>query len=78
VGDRIKVKIFGDSEKLKRLTPQRKPIIHEMKFNIIFENENILVIDKPAGISMHPGTGVQIVTIIEGLMGYGKQNGFKL
>ncbi|MDK2951515.1 MAG: rRNA pseudouridine synthase [Kosmotogales bacterium] len=77
MGDRIKVKIFGDSEKLKRLTPQRKPIIHEMKFNIIFENENILVIDKPAGISMHPGTGIQIVTIIEGLMGYGKQNGFK-
>ena len=26
---------------------------------------------------MHPGTGVQIVTIIEGLMGYGEKNGFK-
>jgi len=26
---------------------------------------------------MHPGTGVQIVTIIEGLMGYGNKKGFK-
>ena len=48
-----------------RLSPQRnnKPIIpariqDRIKASILYEDEMILVINKPAGIAVHPGTGI--------------------
>ena len=38
-----------ETEKLKKLTPL------PLKLDIIFENNNFLVINKPAGLTVHPG-----------------------
>ena len=44
------------------------------KLNIIFEDDDIMVIDKPAGISMHPGAGNYDKTIVNALINYNKNS----
>ena len=40
------------------------------KLDIIYEDADLIVIDKPAGISMHPGPGNYDNTVVNALMGY--------
>ena len=42
------------------------------KLNIIFEDDDLIIIDKPAGISMHPSPGNYDNTIVNALMNYEK------
>ncbi|HCN06415.1 MAG TPA: RNA pseudouridine synthase, partial [Lentisphaeria bacterium] len=37
---------------------------------ILFEDEDILVIDKPADLVVHPGAGTQSGTLVNALLGY--------
>jgi len=77
IGDSVSVEYSGKIEHLKRLRESREPVPHEIPFSILYEDKELLIIDKPPGISMHPGKGVQVITLIEGLMGYGNRKGFK-
>ena len=43
---------------------------YDFKLNIIYEDDSLLVIDKPAGISVHPGPGNYDNTIVNALMKY--------
>ena len=43
---------------------------YDYKLNIIYEDHDLLVIDKSAGISMHPGAGNYDNTIVNALMNY--------
>jgi len=52
--------------------PSLKP--YEFKLEIIHEDENLLVINKPAGIIMHPGAGNYDKTIVNALMHYNKNS----
>ena len=47
---------------------------YDYKLNIIYEDHDLLVIDKSAGISMHPGAGNYDNTIVNALMSYGGKN----
>ena len=42
----------------------------EMTLNILFEDESVLVLDKPAGLVVHPGAGNRSGTLLNGLLGY--------
>lgn len=42
----------------------------KIDFNILFEDEYLMVIDKPAGIIVHPGNGVSSGTIAHGMLFY--------
>ena len=44
------------------------------KLEIIYEDKDLLVIDKPAGIIMHPGAGNYDKTIVNALIHYNKQS----
>ena len=44
------------------------------KLDIIYEDEDIIVIDKPSGIVMHPGAGNFDKTIVNALMNYNKNS----
>jgi len=46
----------------------------DFKLNIIYEDNDLLVINKPAGIIMHPGAGNYDNTIVNALMHYCKGN----
>ena len=44
----------------------------EITFKILFEDEYLLVIDKPAGITTHPGAGQYYETLVNQLVAYTK------
>jgi 23S rRNA pseudouridine1911/1915/1917 synthase len=47
---------------------------YDFKLKIIYEDDDLLVIDKPAGIIMHPGAGNHDETIVNALMHYNKDS----
>ena len=47
---------------------------YDFKLEIIYEDDDLLVIDKPAGIIMHPGAGNYDKTIVNALMHYNKDS----
>ena len=71
VGDIISIYY---NEKNENIIRPEKPEMkaRPLKFDIIFENNDFIVINKPPKVSMHPGTGEQMVTIIEGVQYYAK------
>ena len=42
----------------------------EMNLNIVYEDEDIMVIDKPSGLVVHPGNGNANNTLVNGLLYY--------
>ena len=47
---------------------------YDLKLEIIYEDEDLLIINKPAGIIMHPGAGNYDKTIVNALMHYDKNS----
>ena len=45
-----------------------KPV--SMKLNIVYEDDDIMVINKPSGLVVHPGNGNYDNTLVNGLMAY--------
>ncbi len=77
IGDVLQVYYLGDSSRMKRLEETRELTPRKIPLDIIYEDDAIIALDKPAGISVHPGKGIQIVTLIEGLLAYGREKGFE-
>ena len=66
VGDQINLQI--PEPKVASLKP------YDFKLKIIYEDDDLLVIDKPAGIIMHPGAGNYDETIVNALIHYNKDS----
>jgi 23S rRNA pseudouridine1911/1915/1917 synthase len=50
--------------------PAPLPLVQEpMELRIAFEDEHLLVVDKPAGLVVHPGAGQAAGTLVHGLLG---------
>ena len=47
---------------------------YKFKLNIIYEDNDLIVLNKPAGIVMHPGAGNYDNTIVNALMNYKKNS----
>ena len=47
---------------------------YKFKLNIVYEDADIIIIDKPSGIIMHPGAGNFDNTIVNALMNLGKNS----
>jgi 23S rRNA pseudouridine1911/1915/1917 synthase len=47
---------------------------YKLKLDIIYEDEDLLIINKPAGIIMHPGAGNYDETIVNALIYYNKDS----
>ena len=65
-GDKINLQIPEPKE------ASLKP--YDFKLKIVYEDDDLLVIDKPAGIIMHPGAGNYDETIVNALMHYNKDS----
>ncbi|OGY42717.1 MAG: hypothetical protein A2Y67_01485 [Candidatus Buchananbacteria bacterium RBG_13_39_9] len=64
-GDEIKIidKEIKNITKEKKLEPN-----YSVKFKIVYEDDNILVIDKPAGLLIHPTEKMETKTLAAGLL----------
>tara|TARA_B100001057_G_scaffold451128_1_gene493820 strand:- start:6925 stop:7902 length:978 start_codon:yes stop_codon:yes gene_type:complete len=67
--------IVGDNLILKIPIPKKsflKP--YNFKIDIVFQDKDLMIINKPAGISMHPGAGDYDKTLVNALIYYDKKN----
>ena len=61
MNDIIQVDLLKEESNLKKLVPE------DLDLTILHEDESIVVINKPAGIIVHPGTGINGGTVANGL-----------
>ena len=67
--------LSGDKINLEIPEPKKASLkSFDFKLNIIYEDDDLLVINKPAGIIMHPGAGNYDNTIVNALMHYCRGN----
>ena len=63
-GDAIVIR--GDEERLlARPEPGKPGRAAEPTFRVLHEDEDVLAVDKPAGLAAHPGTGIEGATLVE-------------
>lgn len=49
---------------------RRSLLSQPIDLDIVYEDDDLIVLNKPAGISVHPGAGVPETTLVEGLLDY--------
>lgn len=64
--DEIKVYLDGAPRDRLELEPE------DIKFGVVYEDDDVLVINKPAGLVVHPGVGNWSGTLVNGLLYYYK------
>ena len=73
-GDKIDISIEKERSKSNGIIPEN------IDLNVLYEDENIIAIDKPSGIVMHPGVNNESGTLANGLLYHFKNlsniNGF--
>ncbi len=82
LGDEVSVFLPESTPKWERIQRntqgKRKLQPREMDLHILYEDDEMLVINKPPGISVHPGKGERNrSTLIEGLLFFGQSKGFE-
>lgn len=60
-GDQVRAQFLSDGDDLK-ITPE------PMDLNIVYEDEEVIVIDKPQGLVVHPARGHSSGTLVNGLL----------
>ncbi len=58
------VVIRGDEERLLA-RPEPGPERARVTFGVLYEDADLLAVDKPAGLAAHPGTGIEGATLVE-------------
>ena len=75
INDPSKKIYTGDKVNLEIPEPKEASLEpYNYKLEIIYEDDDLLVINKPAGIVMHPGAGNYDKTIVNALMHYNKDS----
>jgi len=67
-----KTKVKGGEEISFKITPpkQLNDVAQDIPLNIVFEDDDILIIDKPVGLIVHPGAGNKDQTLLNALLHY--------
>ncbi|MBS6309591.1 MAG: RluA family pseudouridine synthase, partial [Veillonella sp.] len=62
--------VHGGDHLLMKLTPEQEFSVSPMNLDIVYEDEYILVINKEAGVLMHPTSTVRDHTLANGVLHY--------
>jgi 23S rRNA pseudouridine1911/1915/1917 synthase len=69
-------RLEGGEEVVVELPPDEGPLApEEMDLRVAWEDEHLLVVDKPAGVVVHPGTGHRNGTLVHGLIAHDAAGG---
>ena len=69
-------RLEGGEEIVVELPSEPAPLeAEEMDLRIVWEDEHLLVVDKPAGVVVHPGTGHTSGTLVHGLLAHDAAGG---
>jgi len=58
--------------------PPKPATAHRQDFTVLYEDEHILVCDKPAGLAIHPGSGITGDTLVDQARAYLERQGLKI
>jgi 23S rRNA pseudouridine1911/1915/1917 synthase len=62
-------RLTGGEDVLVELPADAAPLVpEEMNLRVAWEDEHLLVVDKPAGVVVHPGAGHETGTLVHGLL----------
>jgi 23S rRNA pseudouridine1911/1915/1917 synthase len=74
VKQNYKVKAYDQIVIYSDLSPESSEIVpQQMDLNIVYEDEDLMVINKPAGLVVHPGSGNYSGTLLNGIAYYLQQ-----
>jgi len=59
----------GESETVQEVAPAPVAPVPDARFAIAYEDEHLIVVDKPAGVVVHPGQGHDQGTLVQALAG---------
>ncbi len=59
----------GELVERLELPPDEPPVEADAAFDVVFEDEHLMVVDKPAGVVVHPGAGRTSGTLAQALRG---------
>jgi 23S rRNA pseudouridine1911/1915/1917 synthase len=62
-------------ERVEARLPEEGIALEEIPVGVLFEDEHLLVVDKPAGLVVHPGAGNPSGTLVNALIGRGIAGG---
>lgn len=62
------IQLTWDDPEIHTLIPEKIPL------NVLFENKDVIVLDKPQGLVVHPGAGNWSGTLVHGLLYYLKED----
>ena len=62
-------------ERVEARVPDEGLLSEEIAVPVVFEDEHLLVVDKPAGLVVHPGAGNRSGTLVNALLGRGIAGG---
>jgi 23S rRNA pseudouridine1911/1915/1917 synthase len=65
----------GGGERVEARVPEEGIAVEEIPVPVIFEDEHLLVVDKPAELVVHPGAGNAAGTLVNALLGRGIAGG---
>ena len=69
-------RLEGGEEVVVELPADAPPLVaEEMDLRVAWEDEHLLVVDKPAGVVVHPGTGHRSGTLVHGLLAHDAAGG---
>ena len=63
----------GDVISISPLVEEVDILPEKMDLDIVFENDNVIVVNKPSGVVVHPSVGNTKHTLVNGLMHYSKE-----
>ena len=59
----------GEHVELEAPEPERGLVAEDIPVRLAYEDEHVLVVDKPAGLVVHPGAGRSTGTLVQALLG---------
>jgi 23S rRNA pseudouridine1911/1915/1917 synthase len=68
-------RLEGGEEIEVELVEQGPPTPADVGLTVVFEDEHLLVVDKPAGLVTHPTSGRDVDTLVHGVIGLGAAGG---
>ena len=74
INDPSKKLICGDKVNFENIIKDTKIKPSKILINIVHEDNDLIIVDKPAGMVVHPGAGNYTNTLVNGLLYYYKNN----
>src|SRR5205823_10344700 len=72
-GDEVTVHVLQAAQ----APPPRPPTAVRQDFEVLYEDDQILAVDKPAGLAIHPGSGITGETLVDQARAYLARQGLQ-